>query len=195
MTVWCLWWRVFAGRASPTRMRWKKTGKITSQTRAKEELQETIDAAGSRSKIAVIHELLLGPFYRHGVACSTRHDRSHRSNLVSDWPLRFLPREGKLDRAPPPIDQIDRGAQPSGRCLLAAEQGAPNRPPARCLPGPGAVTALGSAGPACSRSELPRRAMAHAAGPLAGPCSPRLLFFLLFFLPFLLQFCLDRAAK
>jgi hypothetical protein len=26
-TAWCLWWRVYAGRASPTRARWKKTGK------------------------------------------------------------------------------------------------------------------------------------------------------------------------
>jgi hypothetical protein len=26
-TAWCLWWRVSAGRASPTRTRWKKKGK------------------------------------------------------------------------------------------------------------------------------------------------------------------------
>jgi hypothetical protein len=25
-TTWCLWWRVSAGRASPTRVRWKKIG-------------------------------------------------------------------------------------------------------------------------------------------------------------------------
>jgi hypothetical protein len=33
--AWCLWWRVHAGRASPTRARWKKIGKRTSQNRTK----------------------------------------------------------------------------------------------------------------------------------------------------------------
>jgi hypothetical protein len=57
-TAWCLWWRVSAGRASPTRVRWKKKDKITSQTRARKRLDMRQRTALRRIQSAHAERLL-----------------------------------------------------------------------------------------------------------------------------------------
>jgi hypothetical protein len=49
-TAWCLWWRVSASRASPTRVRWKKIGKETSQTRKRNSKEQQRRLNKIRSK-------------------------------------------------------------------------------------------------------------------------------------------------
>jgi hypothetical protein len=180
--AWCLWWRVYAGRALPTRMRWKKIGKKASQTRAKGYSIDIIAAATADQNPSTaaptllfigVQDLLTQCFFRGvHVRRIDRIDRQRpsRESRPSTW------RGGLLAcgscRALPGIVITwveERSSWVSMACGLA-------------WPGPSAAWAQ-PAQPASQRppSEQAGRAMVHVAGPLAGPCAPRLFFSLPFF--------------
>jgi hypothetical protein len=152
-TVWCLWWRVSAGRASPTRARWKRIGKRSSQTRARKDYRRdssavaennfrSLDPSGARPFIAGSRSDLT---WRERHAVNNRSDRSAWDRLASE----------RLVRSGLASDQ--RGL------------------PARERPGPAFLACglpSGTIRPTQPRSE-PCVAMAY----LAGPGSMPLLFF------------------
>jgi hypothetical protein len=60
--AWCLWWRVYAGRASPTRARWKKIGKDLVKL---EQEKATGETALRRLELNQIHpHALVYSFYK-----------------------------------------------------------------------------------------------------------------------------------
>jgi hypothetical protein len=196
-TAWCSWWRVSAGKASPTRARWKKIGKKTSQTRAKRSNPKT--HTGSRRLIKIIRPRpAANSFYRQvsknpnpWCTSSGRH-LFHVIDLIDQkWPrLRpgvcrseQAPANQRPGLAPVPIDQIDRGSWASGR------------PPGQQALGSSArLCGLGARGPTGhswrarpirpgpTQVSRPQRG-GWAAGPAGRPMPPGPPFFL-FLLPF-----------
>jgi hypothetical protein len=181
-TAWCLWWRVSAGRASPTHTRWKKIGKRASQTRAKGYSIDNITTAMADQNLPAaaptllfigVQDLLARCFFR-GVHARQidRIDRQRpsRESRPSTWRGGLLACGSR--RALPAIAIAwveERSSWASAACGLAR-------------PGPSAAWAQ-PAQPASQRppNEQAGGAVVHAADPLAGPCAPRLFFFFAFF--------------
>jgi hypothetical protein len=83
--AWCLWWRESAGRALPTRARWKKIGKISSQTRAKRATEETATRRLGLNKNSIRPVGLASPFIgiaSRGVELTPR-SIDYRSDLIA----------------------------------------------------------------------------------------------------------------
>jgi hypothetical protein len=164
-TTWCLWWRVSTGRASPTRARWKKIGKITSQTRAKEELQETTDGGRRSIKNLHVRATSLSPFIsvcRRAFQVCTRFALPRRQcgcgivpvNWLEAIPISLLTRgERGLESRPgargpapglrpkPTWTKVDRARRRAGDHL-------DHRSSVRAAPRKGGRLALWPAGPA-----------------------------------------------
>jgi hypothetical protein len=117
-TVWCLWWRVSASRASPTCARWKKIGKRSSQTRARKYYKElrrqqlkqfpVEPHAAPASLLIYLGACVLenapgfpkpdGPIARSthvtraaGLVCMVVVQRVHATHIAHAWPLCVLP--------------------------------------------------------------------------------------------------------